>query len=693
MPTRTSSLIAARSGTRHLDLVARADLLGERADRALARAWNELVRLLNKPPAYFMLRSALRAALTRVQTALRDELQRGLEKLARQGHRDAADVLVGAIPLDTLADRVTLREDKEPPRKAGIRFRTQAGQLKIEPAIGGSKAHRKRLLKQLLFDPPTQQQVRDVLRRPVLGSNWEQDLSQASKLAGFDPDAMASAMAIGFSLGKNPRELARDILPAVDHVRTSARRIARTYGVQVARRMQMNAHAQLGDLVIGYQIHSAFSPHSREWHKERDGTVYYIRPGPGQKGLAQMPNPPLEAEDPRERPPGAPKMAWNCILPGSMVQGRFLAASKSFYFGQACEIRSSSGFLLRLTTNHPVLTDKGFVAAGALRKGDCLVSYIGGISEFAQHEENRPSPVEDVFRSIKQFSGVISYTPTVGEFHGDARLFQGDVEVVFAKGKLATRHDANLPERLAQCELVGSGGHEPFMSGFGSGEFGGFRVNAPTGCLVSSSHPLSPLGQTDTVELVPLCLGGAAQLDVGLRKHAVQSTGWLGSDGGVTTRDTELFSELVHRFPGKVSPDHIVDVRHFDFRGHVYDLHSSGGWIVADNIFISNCLCWISPVLREEDTPAPKTADNKLIPDLSTFVRWFAHADEKRQKLAVGVRRYETVAAEVGEPEWIHFVDPDTGQLLSRDALKRESAGEREERMERVREMMLAEVS
>ena len=75
----------------------------------------------------------------------------------------------------------------------------------------------------------------------------------------------------------------------------------------------MQAHAQLGDLVIGYMLHSAFSEHTRSWHANRDGNIYYFDPEPGEKGMYQMPNPPLEPDDPAERPAGTPHMAWNCL--------------------------------------------------------------------------------------------------------------------------------------------------------------------------------------------------------------------------------------------------------------------------------------------------------------------------------------------------------------------------------------------
>ena len=153
----------------------------------------------------------------------------------------------------------------------------------------------------------------DELQRPLFGRTWEQDLANASRLTGYDPDGMARQLALSLALGKNIRQAAQDLLPMVDGVKSTARRIARTYGMQVAHYGAMTAHESLGpDMVIGYQIHAVRgNPHSRPWHVFRSGTIYYREPKEGQKGFHQMPQPPLEALDPRERPPGTPAIAWN----------------------------------------------------------------------------------------------------------------------------------------------------------------------------------------------------------------------------------------------------------------------------------------------------------------------------------------------------------------------------------------------
>lgn len=129
-----------------------------------------------------------------------------------------------------------------------------------------------------------------------------------------DPQRFAGKLVQSYSQGKTYQEIAKDMLPIADGARASARRVARTWGIDVANRSQWEAHESLGpDLVIGYRVHATPGPNSRPWHQARDNQVYYRDPKPGQKGFAQLPHPPREPADPAERPPGSPWLAWNCL--------------------------------------------------------------------------------------------------------------------------------------------------------------------------------------------------------------------------------------------------------------------------------------------------------------------------------------------------------------------------------------------
>jgi SPP1 gp7 family putative phage head morphogenesis protein len=149
-----------------------------------------------------------------------------------------------------------------------------------------------------------------ILFAPSGGRTWQDRVASLTRLA--QPEQLASILASGMAAGKAQREIANDLLPAVNNVRSSARRIARTEGLRVAHAVQMDAHEQLGDLKIGYQIRAQLDQNTRPWHASRSGTIYYDQPTATQKGPAQRPNPPEEALDPSERPAGTPQLAHNC---------------------------------------------------------------------------------------------------------------------------------------------------------------------------------------------------------------------------------------------------------------------------------------------------------------------------------------------------------------------------------------------
>lgn len=157
-----------------------------------------------------------------------------------------------------------------------------------------------------VLPPPSRERTSGI----VYSSGWTSRLETLSRIA--PPHQLAAQVATGMANGQNVRQIAQRLRPALQGVQTSARRVARTEGMRVAHEVQMAAYDQLGDLVIGYQIHATKDGNTRHWHRDRDGTIYYKEPKPGQKGLFQMPRPPMEAPDPAERPANTPHVAPNC---------------------------------------------------------------------------------------------------------------------------------------------------------------------------------------------------------------------------------------------------------------------------------------------------------------------------------------------------------------------------------------------
>lgn len=277
MPSRPNRRLADLGQGRQDDALRRADALCTAVDAAVRAVWLRLLRALAAPPGrrplfhsevYARAAEVLRHLPRELVGAIEDRLRR----LAWWGWRSAGGLVIEAVP---------------------------KGRLDAE-------------VRDLVLAPPSPEKVaRIVFGPPAPGQpTWRERVESLTRLA--DPKQAALTVSTALALGRTPREAAKELLPLVQGSQASARRLARTEAMRVAHEAQMEAWDGLGDLLVGYQVHAQRDRHTRPWHAERDGTVYYRRPAAGQLGLDRMPRPPLESPDPRDRPPKAPRVAPNC---------------------------------------------------------------------------------------------------------------------------------------------------------------------------------------------------------------------------------------------------------------------------------------------------------------------------------------------------------------------------------------------
>ena len=324
MPNRISSRLAARTGIRQVDAVLKADQAARGVDRAIAGLWRELLDILRNPQGYAANYRRARYILQQLRPTVQRAIRERLQQLAQWGHHSAAQLLVQTLPVKYLraaapvpVEAVEGYFDEISQTWVAIGFHTGSADQAVslfeapEPAEPApSDDELRRLYQELIFPPPARDLVDRIIFAPTAGRSWQERVAGLSRLAS--PETLAGILASGISAGKSQREIAKDLLPAVQNVRSSARRIARTEGLRVAHAIQQQAYDQLGDLVIGQQIHAQLDQNTRSWHASRSGTIYYDNPTGDQKGPFQRPNPPEEAADPSERPAGTPQTAYNC---------------------------------------------------------------------------------------------------------------------------------------------------------------------------------------------------------------------------------------------------------------------------------------------------------------------------------------------------------------------------------------------
>ena len=337
-----------------------------------------------------------------------------------------------------------------------------------------------------------------------------------------------------------------------------------------------------------------------------------------------------------------------CFLPGTPMQGAVVGASRALYRGQTVQLTTKEGRRLTVTANHPVLTSQGFTSAQAVRVGDYLVCYggeVGGVSTVTTqgHEQYEPALSEEVFRSLSEVFETKTARAVGLDFHGEAQFFDSDVEVVGSYGNLLAYGQPPRAEQLNEIILqnthagdvarVGLCPEHAFLQG----------LNTTTrGSVGRAGLPLSRfqvLGQEVGVRR----FGQSAQADSPLLECVAEAT----------SRNAELPGKLIQRGAGLVALDEVVEVRVEDYFGHVFDFETLTGWIVASDIFTSNCTCWNSTLQKRTRSGCRLCYDTGFVRGyhypIETFIQIDPGANQAEQNQATGPTQQMNTTARLSE--------------------------------------------
>ncbi len=281
----------------------------------------------------------------------------------------------------------------------------------------------------------------------------------------------------------------------------------------------------------------------------------------------------------KEEVPGKPHP--QCSIKSTLVSGPSLDGVMSRRFvGKVIEIQTSLGHNLTVTPNHPVLTARGWVAAGKLNTSDYVICESGWLERnrtletgsFAiPYNENAPTRIDQVVGSFRPAGGSASTTvPGSSEqFHGDG--FDGEVNVV--------RTNSLLQHRVPVLEMLQE-------------EVG--------------LHAYAKL----------LALHRLRRLTLALERLWNTTSGFVGRFGTRGTNlypvgaqelqyeratDADLFSQRVGGLSGPIAKDKIVGIRDYCYSGQVYNLQTEGEWYASNGIITHNCLCYVTATTVDED--------------------------------------------------------------------------------------------
>ncbi len=380
-----------------------------------------------------------------------------------------------------------------------------------------------------------------------------------------------------------------------------------------------------------------------------------------------------------------------CLVPGTVVYGPPVEAFVSRrYDGEIIRIRTASGKLLTVTPNHPILTDRGWVAAYLLKSGDNIIGCRSDqwtATGVNPDEYQAPTPIEEIPGTLDMLD-LGSVPCSAKNFHGDGKGSQ--VYVVWAN---------RLLRNAVHPSLFKPGLEEPFGGGrtvlveffsdrdlFTRLQRKGNAANSILSNLDAAKALLSRNRSCKNaigVDLTSALHSGDSEAgcDYVPRDAKLFSQGVLGLSGMIEPDNfiygqEELFEarignalsshsvsldfapqdapgpELVNEalrtglpsgsaylgaFAGNVILDRVLEIEVGSFSGHVYNLQTPVGWYIANGIITHNCT--VLPVTKTyAELGIDGVEEQPLV--VQSGEAWFKEQSEAFQKKLMGPAKW-----------------------------------------------------
>ncbi len=335
-----------------------------------------------------------------------------------------------------------------------------------------------------------------------------------------------------------------------------------------------------------------------------------------------------------------PPNGWGCFPADTPVRCDALLGQRFVYTGEMVEFETRLGHRLALTPNHPVMTSKGWVAAGKIEAGHEVLtaplkvdSPLRGIVDDPQP----PARADDLFEALAA-QGLRVVPMAANDFHGDALGGEGEIHIAGADGRLMDVIEATTGQ------IIGKGGLDPALHS--RVKSARIPAGAPLGaqriehavlaenaadCWLGNAETARDGGLTQQAGAIQgqhlafgsgvagvssapggsqVADGFAARLDSDpARGHAVTAIPNGDASQPENTRkrgtaDAVIFGELLEANSGLILRDEVCLVRKFNWSGHVFDFTTSTGLIMAGGIVVSNCRCTVKAVAAPKDGDA-----------------------------------------------------------------------------------------
>lgn len=414
-------------------------------------------------------------------------------------------------------------------------------------------------------------------------------------------------------------EIAKEIMRSGEVTISRATLIARTEVGRAASALTEARASHIGS--THYYWRSAGDRLVRPLHKKLDGRIF------------RWDEPPISGEGGQRSHPGA---IFNCFPASTLVQsGDALKLFRAFYEGPLVMLRVGET-LLEATPNHPILTPRGWVAAGALKEGDDLLAMSDdGANSVVNEIDSWHRTFGEMYEALV-VGAAVRKTELIDNFYGDP--VHNEVEIVTTKENLALEHHTAFFQKIRE-DMIASADGRIFAGGIvgsdaqvlealGACGFDERLTLFKSGLCHSDIHSSALISALDTMRDEPLANGPSIDVVAfGDRTFALASNisgedrfvrecfsivCWASaaSDGYAEqleplTHEIGVISDSLRSSEQRSSLGYqrlrVTNsaVRHFS--GHVFTLETAKGYygVTAAGIVAKNCRCYPEPIIDD----------------------------------------------------------------------------------------------
>ena len=304
------------------------------------------------------------------------------------------------------------------------------------------------------------------------------------------------------------------------------------------------------------------------------------------------------------------------------------------YSGEFAEIVTDDGASFLVTPNHPILTPRGMVRAGALNVGDYLFNVSGeDFDTFKSEKDKKPTSIAEVFDSfLLATGGALVLDGSNGQFHGDGS--NGKVDVIDVCGFLADGFKPGAAEGFikdvfARTKKAGEGFlrnglfNEDFLRFFDS-RSGGMSLGNDRLSFISRHFSHADVARLGTIaalnavgvkEPCDYASGNAESIcnrELRLACNVIIQTlnGYFSQSGvGVmksVSLDPSFEGSQINSIFGKCFVNRtsrldtlkrVQEIRFINRTCHVYNLETWSGWYICNYTAVGNCRCTYRAVM------------------------------------------------------------------------------------------------